>query len=63
MQLLLNYGTVNNDTTVEHETQCQLSNSYACNNKGILGSGVFCGSASLVMSCNSGRTVGGGVLC
>jgi hypothetical protein len=37
----------------------KLSVSCACNNKGILGSGVFCGSALLVMSCNSGRIVGG----
>jgi hypothetical protein len=57
-ELLLNYGTINNDTTIEHETQLQLSN-----NRGIVGSGVFCGCAPLVTSCNSGGTVEGGVLC
>jgi hypothetical protein len=42
MQLLLNHDTINSDATMEHETQHQLSNSYACNNKGFLGSGVLC---------------------
>jgi hypothetical protein len=58
-QILLSYGTINRDATMEHETQRQRSNSYAHNR----GSGAVCGSTPIVTLCNSLGTAGGGVLC
>jgi hypothetical protein len=46
---------------MERETPRQRSNSYARNNRRIVGIGVLCELAPIVTSCNSGRTVGGGV--
>jgi hypothetical protein len=60
---LLGYGTINSDVTMEHEMQCQRNNSYACNNTGIVRSGVLHGFVLTVTSCNIGGTVGGSVLC
>jgi hypothetical protein len=45
---------------MEHKRQCQYSNSYECNNTGILGSSVLCGSV-LIVTCNNRRTVRSGV--
>jgi hypothetical protein len=46
---------------MERETIRQHSNSYARNNRGIVGIGVLCGFAPIVTSLISGGTVGGGV--
>jgi hypothetical protein len=42
MHLLLGYGTIKSDATMEHETLRQRSNSYSRNNRRTVGSGVFC---------------------
>jgi hypothetical protein len=43
-QILLGYSTINSDAPMEHKTQLQRSDSYVRNNRGIVGSGVVCGS-------------------
>jgi hypothetical protein len=45
---LLSYGTVNSDATMEHETRRQRSNSYARKIRGIVRSGVLCGSVQML---------------